>query len=102
QKPVPPSSITSARARAAPTPARTNTLSPPQAKPRSSFPLASPSVKAADTWGSFENEAPAERTEPAKNMSLAGLSKEEKAAEMARRREERKQKIAQMKAQKQG
>ncbi|CUA72943.1 hypothetical protein RSOLAG22IIIB_10416 [Rhizoctonia solani] len=100
-----PVSITPSRAKTAPTPARTNTLSPPQTKPRTSSPLASPSVKNVDTWGSFEQEAPAaasEKTEPAKNMSLAGLSKEEKAAEMARRREERKQKIAQMKAQKQG
>ncbi|CAE6535679.1 unnamed protein product [Rhizoctonia solani] len=104
-KPVPPSSITPARAKTAPTPARTNTLSPPQVKPRTSSPLASPSVKATDTWGSFENEAPdvtPEKAEQVKAMSLAGLSKEEKAAEMARRREERKQKIAQMKAQKQG
>ncbi|CAE6446754.1 unnamed protein product [Rhizoctonia solani] len=100
-KPVPSISTAPARAKTAPTPARTNTLSPPQAKPRASSPLASPSVKNTDTWGSFEQEAP-EKTEPAKNMSLAGLSKEEKAAEMARRREERKQKIAQMKAQKQG
>ncbi|KAJ1304280.1 hypothetical protein OPQ81_005440 [Rhizoctonia solani] len=104
-KPAPPSSATPARAKTVPTPARTITLSPPQSKPRTSSPLASPSVKAVDTWGSFEQDSPAntsEKTEPVKTMSLAGLSKEEKAAEMARRREERKQKIAQMKAQKQG
>lgn len=86
-------------------PSRSHTLSPPQPKPRASSPLASPAVEPDSTWGSFEEEAPAaapEKAEPAKTMSLAGLSKEEKAAEMARRREERKQKIAQMKAQKQG
>ncbi|CAE6488310.1 unnamed protein product [Rhizoctonia solani] len=103
-KPVLPASAMPARARTAPTPTRTNTLSPPQTKPRTSSPLASPAVKTTETWGSFEQESPStpEKVEPAKNMSLAGLSKEEKAAEMARRREERKQKIAQMKAQKQG
>ncbi|KAF8756831.1 ARM repeat-containing protein [Rhizoctonia solani] len=99
-KPVLPASAMPARARTAPTPTRTNTLSPPQTKPRTSSPLASPAVKTTETWGSFEQESPStpEKVEPAKNMSLAGLSKEEKAAEMARRREERKQKIAQMKA----
>ncbi|KDN38591.1 hypothetical protein RSAG8_09378, partial [Rhizoctonia solani AG-8 WAC10335] len=100
-----PVSVIPARAKTAPTQARTSTLSPPQVKPRTSSPLACPSVKNVDTWGSFEQEAPAataEKAELAKSMSLAGLSKEEKAAEMARRREERKQKIAQMKAQKQG
>ncbi|CAE6457198.1 N-terminal kinase-like protein AltName: Full=SCY1-like protein 1 [Rhizoctonia solani AG-1 IB] len=103
-KPVFPTSATPARAKTTPTPARMNTLSPPQTKPRTSSPLASPAVKATDTWGSFEQESPStpDIAEPVKNMSLAGLSKEEKAAEMARRREERKQKIAQMKAQKQG
>ncbi|QRV93771.1 kinase-like protein [Ceratobasidium sp. AG-Ba] len=86
-------------------PSRASTLSPPKAKPRASSPLASPGVGVSDTWGSFEEDAAAttpDAVEPAKNMSLAGLSKEEKAAEMARRREERKQKIAQLKAQKQG
>ncbi|CAE7145252.1 unnamed protein product [Rhizoctonia solani] len=102
-KPVTPSFIAPARAKTAPTPTRTTTLSPPQTKPRTSSPLASPAVNNSDTWGSFEQEAPStDKTESAKSMSLAGLSKEEKAAEMARRREERKQKIAQMKAQKQG
>ncbi|KAF8706088.1 ARM repeat-containing protein, partial [Rhizoctonia solani] len=103
-KPVLPASAMPARARIAPTPTRTNTLSPPQTKPRTSSPLASPAVKTTETWGSFGQESPStpDKVEPAKNMSLAGLSKEEKAAEMARRREERKQKIAQMKAQKQG
>ncbi|CAE6462416.1 unnamed protein product [Rhizoctonia solani] len=102
-KPVFAASTTPARAETAPTSVRTNTLSPPQIKPRTSSPLASPAVKTTDTWGSFEQESPTpDKVEPVKNMSLAGLSKEEKAAEMARRREERKQKIAQMKAQKQG
>jgi hypothetical protein len=48
----------------------------------------------SDTWGGFEEDTPAatpDTPEATKNMSLAGLSKEDKAAEMARRREERKQ-----------
>ncbi|KAB5588327.1 N-terminal kinase-like protein [Ceratobasidium theobromae] len=104
-KPAPQSVSTHARTKPQVAPARASTLSPPQIKPRTSSPLASPAIKATDTWGSFEQEVPAspqETIEPVKNVSLAGLSKEEKAAEMARRREERKQKIAQLKAQKQG
>ncbi|QRW21261.1 other/SCY1 protein kinase [Rhizoctonia solani] len=79
-KPVLPASAMPARARAAPTPTRTNTLSPPQTKPRTSSPLASPAVKTTETWGSFEQESPStpEKVEPAKNMSLAGLSKEKR------------------------
>ncbi|KAF8606369.1 hypothetical protein BDV93DRAFT_343881 [Ceratobasidium sp. AG-I] len=86
-------------------PPRASTLSPPKPKPRSSSPLASPGISTSDTWGTFEQDTPAataDASEGVKNLSLAGLSKEEKAAEMARRREERKQKIAQLKAQKQG
>ncbi|KAG9084350.1 hypothetical protein FRC06_004114 [Ceratobasidium sp. 370] len=97
--------LPSAKSQPAVVPPRASTLSPPKPKPRISSPLASPAVGVSDTWGSFEQDASAatpEAAETPKSMSLAGLSKEEKAAEMARRREERKQKIAQLKAQKQG
>ncbi|KAG9099219.1 hypothetical protein FS749_001786 [Ceratobasidium sp. UAMH 11750] len=96
--------LPSTKSQPAAVPPRASTLSPPKLKPRISSPLASPAIGASDTWGSFEQDAPAtpEVAETPKSMSLAGLSKEEKAAEMARRREERKQKIAQLKAQKQG
>ncbi|KAG8765096.1 hypothetical protein FRC12_007683 [Ceratobasidium sp. 428] len=97
--------LSPAKSKPAVVPPRASTLSPPRSKPRTSSPLASPRVDASDTWGSFEQDTPAtpqDTAEAPKSMSLAGLSKEEKAAEMARRREERKQKIAQLKAQKQG
>ncbi|KAG8744486.1 hypothetical protein FRC10_010051 [Ceratobasidium sp. 414] len=102
QKPVR-QTLPSAKSQPAAAPPRASTLSPPKPKPRVSSPLSSPAVGVSNTWGSFEQDAPAaapEAAETPKSMSLAGLSKEEKAAEMARRREERKQKIAQLKAQK--
>lgn len=109
-EPTPPKPVSIAPAQPTPkppkaVPPRASALSPPKPKPRSSSPLASPGVSTSDTWGTFEQDAPAatpDANEGSKNLSLAGLSKEEKAAEMARRREERKQKIAQLKAQKQG
>lgn len=62
--------------------------------PRSPARVASPPAKDADAWDSNWT-AEGDRTESASSAagaaSLAGMSKEEKAAEMARRREERKQ-----------
>jgi SCY1-like protein 1 len=68
-------------------------------------PVTSP--KLSDDWGGFgggdmvavdEKSTKGEAT----TVSMAGMSKEEKAAEMARRREERKARIAQLKEQKKG
>jgi SCY1-like protein 1 len=66
------------------------------------------SPKLTDDWGGFGdgdmvaiNEKTA-KVEATTAISMAGMSKEEKAAEMARRREERKARIAQLKEQKKG
>jgi SCY1-like protein 1 len=69
-------------------------------------PVTSP--KLTDDWGGFGgsdmvavDEKSAKR-EASPAVSMAGMNKEEKAAEMARRREERKARIAQLKEQKKG
>ncbi|KIM19636.1 hypothetical protein M408DRAFT_196263 [Serendipita vermifera MAFF 305830] len=70
-------------------------------------PITSPKVANADAddWGNVvavEDVRSAAASPPPASASMAGMSKEEKAAEMARRREERKARIAQLKEQKKG
>ncbi|PVF93690.1 hypothetical protein CPB86DRAFT_89786 [Serendipita vermifera] len=70
-------------------------------------PIATPKV---DDWGTVgeadmvtvENKPKAVLSPASSSAGVSGLSKEEKAAEMARRREERKARIAQLKEQKKG
>lgn len=69
-------------------------------------PVTSP--KLSDDWGGFGGsdmvavDEKGTKGEASPAASMAGMSKEEKAAEMARRREERKARIAQLKEQKKG
>ncbi|KZO90737.1 ARM repeat-containing protein [Calocera viscosa TUFC12733] len=81
------------------------TPAPVAPKPVPVTPAVAPKLAAvADSWGAFGEEAPStpsRSSTPASaapaQASLVGMSKEEKAAELARRREERKQRIAQAK-----
>jgi SCY1-like protein 1 len=69
-------------------------------------PVTSP--KLSDDWGGFGGndmvavDEKSTKGEASAAVSMAGMSKEEKAAEMARRREERKARIAQLKEQRKG
>ena len=77
-------------------------------------PVASPNpIAVKDEWGGFDDDmvpvaaqvqatATSESGKASPVASLGGMSKEEKAAEMTRRREERKARIAQLKEQKKG
>jgi len=87
-----PLTVTPARTPSAQTarPARVAALSP-SSSPRTT-PLASPAPS--------EGAAFPTASSPSSVPSKAGMTKEEKAAEMARRKEERKQRIAQLKEQK--
>ncbi|EJU03966.1 ARM repeat-containing protein [Dacryopinax primogenitus] len=90
-----------------------NAFTPPPARPPAPLApkpvpvtsAAAPKFAPADTWGTFDDASstPSRASTPVSAVvaapSLAGMSKEEKAAELARRREERKQRIAQAKAQ---
>ncbi|KAJ7594647.1 hypothetical protein C8J56DRAFT_927286, partial [Mycena floridula] len=75
-------------------------LRPPQAEQPARL-KTTPSPQPVDDWGSageWDNPGPAKKSAPA--VTTSPLSKEEKAAEMARRKEERKQRIAMLKEQK--
>lgn len=73
---------------------------PPPAPTRTSKPISQPALApATDDWGGFD-DAPKPVTAPAKAQAPAPAAKEDKAAQMARMREERRAKMAALKAKK--
>jgi len=91
-----------ARSISSPSLLTSGTLKSPTPVPRPISPAANPSQD-ADKWDASEtawNGGESAATSGPIPPPLAGMSKEDKAAEMTRRREERKQRIAQLKEQK--